>query len=99
MREIRVLSILFVVFVVPSFGQRVMDHHAAREIRGEVVSFSGNILDIKPSDSHAVWVAIPEGMKVDRSELRPGAQVEVEARWDVTSYMATKAPEVAAAHH
>jgi hypothetical protein len=60
------------------------------QIAGVVQSFSGNTLIVKPATSPAVWVALPEDLRVDRSALTPGAQVSVEAHWADICYMATQ---------
>lgn len=70
---------------------------ATMEIKGTVQSFSGDILDIWPATAPPVWVTVPHDMKVDRSEVTPGAEVSVEARWAGICYVAVKAPEVMAA--
>ena len=60
------------------------------QISGVVQSFSGNTLDVKPPSSPAVWVMIPADLKVDRSALKPGAEVSVEAHWADVCYIATQ---------
>lgn len=60
------------------------------QISGAVMSLSGKTLDIKPAASPAVWVVIPEGLHVDRSALKPGAEVSVEAHWADLCYIATQ---------
>ncbi len=67
---------------------------ATTEIVGTVQSFSGNILDIKPfTVQPAVWVTIPQDMKVDRDAVKPGTKVSVEARWATVTYIAVKPPK------
>jgi len=63
---------------------------ATAQIAGVVESFSGNTLDVKPAASPAVWVMIPNDLKVDRSALKPGAEVSVEAHWADLCYIATQ---------
>lgn len=97
MRHIKMLSVvifLFALSVLPCVAQKSSPMAAAEDIVGTVQSFSGNILAIKPPAAPSVWVTIPEGMKVDREELKPGTEVSVEARWAMVCYVATKAPEV-----
>jgi hypothetical protein len=60
------------------------------QISGAVLSFSGNTLDLKPAASPAVWVVIPGDLRVDRSALKPGAAVSVEAHWADLCYIATE---------
>ena len=85
--------IVFIMLIgltaVPGFSQSG-DTSAPTQITGAVQSFSGNILDVKPSTSPAVWVVIPDGLRVDRSALKPGVQVSVEAHWADVCYMATQ---------
>ncbi len=69
----------------------------AQKIVGTVQTFSGNILDIKPLTTQpAVWVTIPQSMKVDRAALKPGVEVSVEARWVTVTYLALKPPQIIA---
>jgi hypothetical protein len=97
MREIKALLVVFfLASAIPSFAQENHKSSTPTEITGAIVSFSGNILDIQPASASAVWVTIPEEMKVDRSALKPGAKVTVEARWATVSYVATQPPEVGA---
>jgi hypothetical protein len=64
---------------------------AARvQISGLVQSFSDGTLDIKPAASPAVWVMVPSDLHIDRSALKAGAQVGVEAYWSDVSYIATQ---------
>jgi hypothetical protein len=85
---------LFVLSAVPSVAQESSAMAGSKEITGTVQSFSGNILAIKPPTTPSVWVTIPESMKVDRDELKPGTEVSVEARWAMVCYVATQAPDV-----
>ena len=99
MRQIRMLSVVILLFalsVLPCVAQKDASMAASEDIVGTVQTFSGNILAIKPPAAPSVWVTIPEGMKVDRDELKPGTEVGVEARWAMACYVATKAPEVSA---
>jgi hypothetical protein len=63
---------------------------APAQISGVVQSFNGETLDIKPATSPAVWVMVPADVHVDRSAVKAGAQVSVEARWDGLVYIATE---------
>jgi hypothetical protein len=85
--------IVFIMLIgltaVPGFSQSG-DASAATQITGAVQSFSGNILDVKPSTSPAVWVVIPDHLRLDRSALKPGAHVSVQAHWADVCYMATE---------
>jgi hypothetical protein len=85
---------LFVLSAVPSVAQESSAMAGSKEITGTVQSFSGNILAIKPPTTPSVWVTIPESMKVDRDELKPGTEVSVEARWAMVCYVATQPPDV-----
>jgi hypothetical protein len=98
MRHIRMLPVvifLFALSALPCVAQKNSPMAASEEIVGTVQSFSGNTLAIKPPATPSVWVTIPEGMKVDRDELKPGTEVSVEARWALVCYVATKPPEAA----
>jgi hypothetical protein len=97
MRDIRMLVVvilLFAISVFPSVAQKSSSMAASEEIVGTVQSFSGNTLAIKPPATPSVWVTIPEGMKVNRDDLKPGTGVSVEARWAMVCYVATEPPEV-----
>jgi hypothetical protein len=75
---------------LPSISQSEKTSSPTVEITGVIQSFSGNILDVKPAQSPAVWVTIPQDLHVDRSALKPGAEVSVEAHWAVACYVATE---------
>ncbi len=97
MRQIRTLPVvifLFALSVLPCVAQKDGSMAASEDIVGTVQSFSGDTLAIKPPATPSVWVTIPEDMKVDREELKPGTEVSVEARWAMVCYVATKPPEV-----
>jgi hypothetical protein len=99
MRQIKMLPVvifLLASFVFPCVAQKESPAAPPVEIAGTVQSFSGNILDIKPPATPAVFVTIPDDMKVDRDELKPGVEVSVEARWASVCYVATKPPDVGA---
>ena len=88
---------LFLVSAIPSLAQGSGATASPKQVQitGTVVTFSANILDIKPSTSaSAVWVTIPKNIKADRDALKPGAKVSVEAYWATVCYMATEAPEI-----
>lgn len=90
MSRIRLLLIaLILLSPIPSFSQTLNASSPTVEITGVVESFSGNILDVKPAQTPAVWVTIPEDLHVDRSALKPGAEVSVEAHWAVSCYVAS----------
>lgn len=92
----RSIAILFFVSIsaLAVLAQDNSKMPATTEIEGSVQSFSGDILDIWPATAPPVWVTIPRDMKVDRNEVKPGAEVSVEARWVGTCYVAMKAPEL-----
>jgi hypothetical protein len=97
------IAIALVLFALPVFAQDNAKKMGGKEmaptqIVGTVQSFSGDILDIKPlTVQPAVWVTIPETMKVDRAALKPGVEVSVEARWATVTYLALKPPKIIAA--
>jgi uncharacterized protein YcnI len=100
-RSLFVVLFFFALPALPAFAHQdgkmaeSKEMAAPKKIAGAVQSFSGNILDIKPpTNAPAVWVTIPEGMKVDRSALKPGVEVTVEARWATVTYVAVKPPEI-----
>jgi hypothetical protein len=98
MRQIKmfpVVMFLFTLSALPCIPQKSSPMAASEDIVGTVQSFSGNTLAIKPPTTPSVWVTIPDGMKVDRDELKPGTEVSVEAHWADVCYVATKTPEVA----
>jgi hypothetical protein len=63
---------------------------ATVQISGLVQSFGGGTLDIKPAASPAVWVMVPFDLHIDRSALKAGAQVSVQAYWSDLCYIATQ---------
>lgn len=95
--------IALVLFALPAFAQDNAKKAGAKEMQaqeivGTVQSFSGDILDIKPlTVQPAVWVTIPQTMKVDRAALKAGVEVSVEARWATVTYLALKPPKIVAA--
>jgi hypothetical protein len=97
------IAIALAVFALPAFAQDNSKKADAKEmpakdIVGTVQSFSGDILDIKPLTTQpAVWVTIPQNMKVDRAAVKPGVEVSVEARWVTVTYLALKPPKIIAA--
>ncbi len=104
MTRTKSLSIVIALglFAFPAFSQgnaktAGSKEAAATEIVGTVQSFSGNILDVKPlTVQPAVWITIPDDMKVDRGALKPGVRVSVEARWATVTYLAVKPPKIIA---
>ncbi len=85
-----VLVILILLSAIPNFAQSAVSSAPPTTITGAVQTLSGNILDVKPSSSPAVWVTIPADLKVDRDALKPDAKVSVEAYWADVCYVATK---------
>jgi hypothetical protein len=88
----RVCSFLLVFILqsaIPILAQS-NDTPSPTQITGVVQSFSGNILDIKPATSPAVWVTIPVDLRVDRNALKPGAEVSATAHWAEVCYVATQ---------
>jgi hypothetical protein len=83
------LVVLIVVSAVPDVAQTGSAANPV-QISGVVLSFSGNTLDVKPAASPAVWVMIPNDLRVDRSALKTGAEVSVEAHWADLCYIATQ---------
>jgi len=94
------IAIALAIFALPALAQdngkkAAATETAAKEIVGTVQSLSGNILDVKPLTTQpAVWVTIPQNMKVDRAALKPGVEVSVEARWVTVTYLALKPPRI-----
>jgi len=89
LRVQRFLLVLVLQWAIPSFAQSAATP-SPMQITGVVQSFSGNILDIKPATTPAVWVTIPPDLRVDRSALKPGVAVSAEARWAEVCYVATQ---------
>jgi hypothetical protein len=85
-------GLIFLLTVVPSFARadNPPTESAAKtvEITGTVQSLSDNILDVKPTDTPAVWITIPADVKIDRSAIKPGAKVAAKATWVDTCYVA-----------
>jgi len=81
------LIVLLLPWAVPS---RAQSGSSPVEITGVIQSFSGNILDVKPATTPAIWVTLPTGLSVDQSRLKPGAAVFVEARWAEVCYVASQ---------
>lgn len=84
-----VLLVIILLAAIPVLAQSEKSTPPTTQIAGVVQSFSANILDVKPSASPAVWVTIPDHLRVDRSALKPGADVSVEAYWADSCYVAT----------
>ena len=89
------LMVLGLGCAVQSFAQQAAAPMAPREVTGVVESFSGNTLDIKPANGPAVWVTIPDGIKVKSELMKPGTMVSVEARWESNDFVATGSPKEA----
>jgi hypothetical protein len=83
------LLVLVLQWAIPSFAQSAVTP-SPTQITGVVQSFSGNILDIKPAMTPAVWVTIPGDLRIDRGALKPGVAVTAEARWAEVCYVATQ---------
>jgi len=91
MPQIRVLLILLTLLCpLSSLSQSETTSSPTVQITGVVQSLSGNTLAVKPPQSPAVWVTIPQDLKVDRSRIKPGGEVSVEAHWAVVSYVASQ---------
>jgi hypothetical protein len=84
------LVVLILLAAIPNFAQSAVSSAPPTTITGAVLTFSGNILDVKPSSAPAVWVTIPADLKVDRDALKPDAKVSVEAYWADVCYVATQ---------
>ncbi len=84
------LIVLILLAAVPCFAQTSAAPAQSTHIAGAILSFSSNILDIKPPNAPAVWVTIPANLKVDRDALKPDAKVSVEAYWADVCYVATQ---------
>ena len=69
-----VLVILILLSAIPNFAQSAVSSAPPTTITGAIQTFSGNILDVKPSSTPAVWVTIPADLKVDRDALKPDAK-------------------------
>jgi len=90
-RRMLVLIPLAALIPVVCLPARAQSGGAATvQISGLVQSFGGGTLDIKPAASPAVWVMVPSDLHFDRSALKTGAQVTVEAYWSDVSYIATR---------
>jgi hypothetical protein len=96
MRIKSLLVTLVLLVVIPSFAQMGGGGRGGAsaapsvQIVGVVQSFTSNILDVKPADSPAVWITIPLDLQVDRSQLKPGVTVAVQATWMETVYVASQ---------
>jgi len=84
------LVVLILSWAIPSLAQSSSPSSPTVEITGVILSFSGNTLDVKPATTPAVWVTLPTGLSVDRSRLKPGVEVSVEARWAEVCYIASQ---------
>jgi hypothetical protein len=82
--------VLILLSAIPSSAQSVTMSSPPVPITGVVQSFSGNILDVKPATTPAVWVTIPTDLPVDRNALKPSVEVYVEARWAEVCYVASQ---------
>lgn len=100
MRHVKTFMVavfFFALASIPSLAQQNDANASPKDIKGTVVSFDHNILDIKPpANEAAVWVTIPDDMKVDRDAIEKGVDVSVEAKWIGVCYLATQPPEVSA---
>jgi len=86
------IFLIALIFLSPlvCFAQSQDTSSPTLQITGVVQSFSGNILDVKPATTPAVWITIPLDLRVDRSALKPGAEVSVQAHWAVSCYVASQ---------
>ena len=82
------LSVIFLA--MPAIAQQGDSSATTVHIAGAVLSLSGNILDVKPSAAPAVWVTIPADLHVDRSALKEGVNVSIEAHWVDVCYVASQ---------
>jgi len=85
-----ILILLVVLYSAPLFAQQSSSSAPSVHITGAVLSLSDNILDVKPAGAPAVWVTVPAELHVDRSALKQGVNVSVEAYWAETCYVATQ---------
>ena len=90
MQLLRRFLIATVLVAVPAIAQQGDSSATAMHITGVMLSVSGNILDVKPSAAPAVWVTIPADLHVDRSTLKEGVSVSIEARWVDVCYVASQ---------
>jgi len=90
MRRVGWFLIAWILPWAPILAQSGSPSSPTVEITGVVQSFSGNILDVKPATTPAVWVTLPTGLSVDGSRLRPGVEISVEARWVEVCYLASQ---------
>jgi len=84
------LILLVLVLSIPAFAQQNNSSAPPVQIIGAVLSLSDNVLDLKPASSPAVWITIPADIHVDRSALKEGVNVSVQAYWAETCYVATQ---------
>lgn len=94
MRVGTLLMILMLVAVIPAVAQNESASRAPKappvRIAGVVLSFSsGKYLVVKPADAPSIEVDIPADLQTDRSQLKEGARVTIEANPIVTGYLAT----------
>jgi hypothetical protein len=89
-RTRRFLISLVFLFAVPVFAHQSGSSDKTVQITGTILSLSSNILDVKPASSPAVWITIPADLHVDRSALKDGVNVSVQAYWAETCYVATQ---------
>ena len=92
-RSLLVALILFAV--APCFAQGGAQAPAPKappvEITGAVQSFRlGEYLVVKPATSPSVWIDVPASVQFDRSQVKEGVTVVVEATKIQTAYMATR---------
>ena len=90
MQPLRRFLIAAVFVAVPTIAQQGDSSTTPVRITGAVLSLSGNILDVKPSAAPAVWVTIPADLHVDRSALKEGVNVSIEAHWVDVCYVASQ---------
>jgi hypothetical protein len=95
MRFRSLLTTLILFAVGPCFAQGGAQAPASKappvEIIGAVQSFRlGQYLVVKPATSPSVWIDLPSNVQFDRSQVKEGVTVVVEATKIQTSYMATQ---------
>lgn len=89
-RTTRFLISLLLLSAVPVLAQQNASPEKTVQITGTILSLSSDILDVKPAASPAVWITIPVDLRIDRSALKEGANVSVQAYWADTCYVATQ---------